>query len=177
MLLGYEIENNLINLIIKLAGDDLNILKQETKKLIDYKDNSKTITKEDIIKVISKNIQPDLYLFIDKLLKKEIKESLEIYYELLLYNEEPIKIIIMIANQFKLMFQTNKLINMGLNQNDIAQKLNVHPYRVKLALEKSYQYHEDDLLKYIEKLADLDYQIKSGKINNKIGLELFILSL
>ena len=42
---------------------------------------------------------------------------------------------------------------------------------MKNANDISYKILED----YIKKLAQLDHQIKSGKIDKKIGLELFLL--
>ena len=65
---------------------------------------------------------------------------------------------------------------MGKNNNDIASILNVHPYRVKLAIQNSYYYTESDLIKYIYKLANLDKDIKTGNIDKTLGLELFLIN-
>lgn len=177
-LLGdYNIDTNLTKLLIERVGNNLSILNQEIIKLKLYKQEDKNITKEDILNVTSKNIQPDLFLFIETLINKDIDKALSLYKELLIFNEEPIKIILMLANQFRIMYQSITLTQKGYTQKNIAELLDIHPYRVKLAIEKGWQYHPDDLLIYLEKLADLDYQIKSGKIDKEIGLELFILNL
>ncbi len=177
-LLGdYNIDTNLTKLLIERVGNNLSILNQEIIKLKLYKQEDKNITKKDILNVTSKNIQPDLFLFIETLINKDIDKALSLYKELLIFNEEPIKIILMLANQFRIMYQSITLTQKGYTQKNIAELLDIHPYRVKLAIEKGWQYHPDDLLIYLEKLADLDYQIKSGKIDKEIGLELFILNL
>ena len=59
--------------------------------------------------------------------------------------------------------------------NDIAGILDIHPYRIKLALENVYNYSSDSLLKYLSAIADLDYSIKIGETDAALGLELFIL--
>ena len=48
------------------------------------------------------------------------------------------------------------------------------PYRVKYLLNDCYYYSEDDLIKYLSKLADIDKNIKSGNGDGKFLLELFI---
>ena len=48
-------------------------------------------------------------------------------------------------------------------------------YPIEKALEKSHKFDENILIKYLYKLAQLDIDIKSGKIDKNIGLELFIL--
>ena len=90
-------------------------------------------------------------------------------------NEEPIKILIILANQFRIMYQAKELYQKGFSGNDIASLLNIHPYRIKLALEKTYSYKSETLLKNISLLADLDYDIKVGNKDASLGLELFIL--
>lgn len=83
----------------------------------------------------------------------------------------------MLANKFRMMYQSKLLIQKGYTINDIATNLGSHPYPVKLAIEKGREYSSDLLLTYIEKLADLDFNIKSGVIDKELGLELFILSI
>ena len=92
-------------------------------------------------------------------------------------NEEPIKIIVMLANQFRIMYQSKKLTKMGNSVNNIAELLGIHPYRVKLALEKGSKYSENDLISNLYKLATLDEEIKMGKKDKYLALELFLISI
>ena len=55
--------------------------------------------------------------------------------------------------------------------------LSIHPFRIKKALEKGRMFSSEILLSYIKQLAELDYQIKNGGINKRLGLELFLLGL
>ena len=75
------------------------------------------------------------------------------------------------------MYQSIILKEQGLNNNEIATTLTVHPYRVKLALEEGIKYQKKTLLNFILKLANLDNDIKTGKINAELGVELFILNV
>ena len=62
----------------------------------------------------------------------------------------------------------------GYSERDIASQLAVHPYVIKLALEQGRHFSEEQLQKIMIKLADLDYEIKSGRIDKKLAIEMFI---
>ena len=83
----------------------------------------------------------------------------------------------MLANQFRIMYQSKQLLKKGYSEREIANLLEIHEFRVKKALEKGRKYSSDEILKKLEDLADLDYQIKSGQLDKNIGLELFILNM
>ena len=173
----YKIDNNCINLLIKRVGTNLNLLKEEVDKLKIYKIDNKTITREDIINLTNQNIDTNIFTFIDNIINKNKSDALNTYNEMLKLNEEPIKIIIMLANKFRLMYQACELSKKGYSIDDIADKLNSKRYPVQLAIEKGYRYDSNVLLKNLEELADLDTNIKMGLIDKEIALELFILKL
>ena len=87
-----------------------------------------------------------------------------------------IQIIAVIAAQFRLLFQVKRLYNSGKSNDEIAKILEFRSvYRVKYLLSDSYYYTEEDLLRYLSYLANLDNNIKSGTIDGNVFLELFIL--
>lgn len=173
----YSIDYNSIKLLIDRVGKDLNILYQEIKKLKIYKINEKIITSEDVIDLTNKNIDTDIFKFIDNIISKNKKESLLTYNELLKLNEEPIKIITILANKFRLMYQVCLLTRKGYSEQNISDILKVHKYPVSLAIRAGLKYDTALLLSYLDKLADLDISIKTGSVNKKLALELFILEL
>lgn len=174
---GYNISIQDIRFMIDRCGNNLDILSQEVNKIKIYKDEDKNITKEDIINVTSKNIDIDIFGFVDTIVNKNKNKALEIYKEMLINGEEPIKILVILANQFRIIYQAKELYKQGYSGNDIATMIGIHPYRIKLALKKAINYNSDTLLDYLEKLADLDYDIKIGNIESSLGLEMFILSI
>ena len=111
------------------------------------------------------------------IINKNKASAIKTYNELLKLNEEPIKIIALLASKFRLMFQASKLAKKGYTEEYISEILNVHKYPVHLAIVSGYKYTSDILLKYLNELADLDIGIKTGEKDKKLALELFILSL
>ena len=174
---GYNINYNAINLFIKRVGNDLNSLSNEAEKIKIYKINDKIITDKDIIDCTHERIDINIFKFIDNIINKNKKESITTYKEMLKVGEEPIKIIVMLANQFRLMYQVKVLVSKGYTEDDIASLLNSKKYPVHLAIQKGYRYSSDILLKHLEELADLDIKIKSGDIDKNLALELFLLRI
>lgn len=173
----YKINNSDIDLLIERVGNNLSILNSEITKIKIYKNDDKQITTNDIISLTTKSIDTDIFKFIDNVIDKNKSDALETYNELIKLGEEPIKIIVMLANQFRLMFQVKGLTKKGYSEKDIAKILNIHPYRVKLSLGKSKSFSDDRLLNILKRLAELDSDIKKGNIDKYLGLELFILSI
>lgn len=173
----YKMSNKDINLFINRVGDNLGIIDNEIEKMKTYKDNDLTITENDILSLTEKSIDTDIFKLIDNIINKNINEAITSYREMLKYNEEPIKIIIMLSNKIRMMYQAKTLSNKGYSKKDIDEIIGGHPYAIQLALNNSRNYKASDLLKYIEALADLDYEIKSGKSNKDIALELFLINM
>ncbi len=171
----YNIDYNTIKLFLDRVGNNPLIIQSEINKIKIYKGNDRNITDEDILNLTIKLIEIDIFKLIDYIVKKDKEKALELYYEMLKMNEEPIKIIVILANQFRIMYQSKELLKKGYSEKDIAATLKIHPYRVKLAIQNSRSYTSKTLLKYLNDLADIDIGIKTGTLNKDLALELFIL--
>jgi len=177
MFSDYVISYSDLQYFISRVGNNIDMLESEVEKLKVYKFDEKNITKEDIDKITTNNIDLDIFNLVEQITLKNKKDSIEIYYEMLRNGEEPLKILVLLANQFRIIYQAKNLYLKGYSEADIASTLKIHPYRIKLALEKGRTLNNDNLLRYLKQLADLDYQIKSNQIDKTLGLELFIVNM
>lgn len=177
MLIDYNITNANINLIKDRLNNKIEVLNSEINKLIIYLDNVKDINECDVLDVISEYPNIDFFQFIDNIINKNVHESLKIYSELLKLKEEPIKIIVTLANQFRLMYQSKKMFQSGYSEKDISLETGEHPYRVKLAISKAQKYSDEILLELLKKLGEINLQAKKGLIDSKTALEMFIIEM
>jgi len=173
----YKINHSLIEFLIDRVGNDLYILNQEIKKIKTYKDEDLFITEDDILVLTHKNINTDIFYLIDNIVSNNKEKALESYYEMLKLGEEPIKIIVMVANQFRLIYQVKELYKKGYREYDIMDILEQKQYSIRKASERINKFTSNQLLNYLNKLSELDINIKSGLIDKSIGLELFILEI
>ncbi len=172
---GYYIDYDTACYFVNYVGKNVDILLSEINKMIIYKDNEKKINIDDINSVNSKSFNDNVFDLCDGIMKKDYKKIYDCYNDLMTLKEEPIKIIVLLGNQFILIYQCKLLYNSGMSEKEIADYLKVHPYRVKLALQTNYLIYEiEDIIK---KLHNLDYDIKSGKKDKNFGLDDFLLHL
>lgn len=173
----YEMSISTIKVFSDYVGVNLAIIASEIEKLKLYKGNDKNITTDDIYNVCSEFVDVDLNELTNSIVNKNIKQALKIYEELVKQGEEPIQIIIRLANQFRIIYQVKELSKKGYSSKDITNILGIHPYRVQKALENSYQFSSQKLLDYLKKLAKIDEDIKIGVTDKNMALELFILEV
>lgn len=149
----------------------------EIAKLKLFKGEEKNITREDIDKLVTKTIDDNIFTLVDAIIKKDKKQAFEIYEDMLLHNEEPIKIMILLANKIRLLYQVKVLSKTIYRDEEIGKIIGSHPYPVKLAKNIVRNFKEQELLNYLDKLAHIDIDIKTGKTYQNIALETFILTL
>ena len=173
----YSISNDNVKYLISRVGEDSSLLASEIEKIKIYKNDDKTITHDDITNLTTKSLEVNNFKLIDAIINKNKAEAFNLYQDRIKLNEEPIAIIISLANQIRIMYQVKQLYLDGYTENNIANILKIHPYRVKLASQNAKKYDSDILLNYLKQLADLDINIKTGKVDKTLGLELFIIAL
>jgi DNA polymerase-3 subunit delta len=66
-------------------------------------------------------------------------------------------------------------MNKNAGKDEIATYFKVKPGRAYYMMEAARKIKEDNLKLLIKRVSDLDCNIKSGKIDKKLGLQLFIL--
>ena len=170
-----EISGINISYFLSRCGTNINNINNELDKLKLYKLDDKVITKDDIELLTQENIDNSVYDLVNSLLKNDNARAIKLYREFTENGMDVSQIIAIIAAQIRLLFQVKRLYNSGKSNDEIAKILEFKSvYRVKYLLSDSYYYSEDDLLKYLLKLADIDRDIKLGNVNGNTLLELFI---
>ena len=172
---GYTISSKNIDFLLSKTHYELSNVINEIDKLFIYKDKDKKITEEDIEKVITRNIETNIFELTNAIIKKDRSKIEEIYKDLLLSKEGPIKLIITIANQFRLYLQVKIMRNSGYSEKEIVSTLKEHPYRINLAMNNNYTIEE--LKDNLRKLSKLELDIITGKVDEKLGFEMYLLNI
>lgn len=122
-------------------------------------------------------MEDNIFNLVDSILKGNKQKVFVTYQDLLLQGEQPSSILSKLANKIRLIYQVKVLAKVGKSDQEIGKNLNIHPYPVKLARESSYNYTESMLTEYLEKLAQVDYEMKSGNITAELSFEVFMASI
>ncbi len=172
-----EIETRAVELMLTLAGANLFMLTGEVDKLALYVGSGNHIDEQTVDLLVARSLEQNIFTLVDKIVHRKIDEALRIYYDLLKQNEEPIKILSIITGQFRLIYQVKELARKGYGQQQIASFLKVHPFRIKLAAGQAQLFSEQELAKIIHSLAEADYEMKTGGMNKKLLIEMFLFKL
>ncbi len=163
--------------LVLSCGANLQNLAGEMQKLSLYVGENGLITAEIVHSMVARNTEQNVFMMIDELVRLHVDKALGILYDLLMHKEEPVKILSLMASQFRNMLLVKQLGKQGLSQQQMATQLGIHPYRVKLAAEQARLYEVDKLKLTLSRLAEVDYQMKTGKMDKVLALEMFMLQL
>ncbi|WHY84782.1 DNA polymerase III subunit delta [Neobacillus novalis] len=174
---GIEFEPNAIEQLLALVGTNMFMITSEVDKLALYATDQKKIDVDLVEKLVSRSLEQNIFTLIEKVVQRKLDEALRIYYDLLKQNEEPIKILALLAGQFRLIYQVKELSRRGYGQQQIAGFLKTHPFRVKLALGQAGKFSDEELTSLMEMLAEADYQMKTGGMNKSLLIEMVLFRL
>ncbi|XQY90774.1 DNA polymerase III subunit delta [Metabacillus sp. HB246100] len=174
---GVTIERDALEQLYLLTAGDLMVIFQEVKKLCTYVGKEGTIRSATVNLLVSRTLEQNIFDLIESVIHKKSKQALQIFYDLLKNNEEPIKILSLLVTQFRLILQVKELTNTGYGQQQIASTVKVHPFRVKLAMQQARLFTQNELAQLLIDLAEADYEMKTGKKDKQLVLELFLLKL
>ena len=172
---GYKIDQETQNYLLEVCGNNLDHLGNEINKLQLYRED-KIITKKDIDLIVVKKLDNTVFDFINAIVQKNKKDSLKIYQELINYGNEILPLIIMLSNQFRLIYQVKVLSY--LCDEEIYEKLKLKNIKQVAAIRyKINKYSKSDLLDYLYKLSIMDEEVKLGLCIDQIIFPLFIANL
>lgn len=169
-----EIEPAAVGELVQRVDGDLTRFINEADKLMLHKS---PITLSDVLLLVSKPLENDAFQMSNALFKGDNALALSIYRDLKLQGIKFVDALIpMLASQFRFISEVCFLENRGLGKEEIASQLDVKPFRVQMALKNSRYLSRRKIAEVLDRLYNLDYQIKSGQIDRSYGLELFLIN-
>lgn len=160
-----------------LTGNDLETVNNEIQKLVNYMGDDKTITRDVIDSLITPVPEHTIFQLIDMVATRKSGKALEFLNELIDKGEPVLVIISMIAKHVRNMIYYKYFTELGYNQDVICKKLEVHPYVIKKCSNQSGSFTIDKLKEVYNECLKLNYDIKTGMVRDRLGLELLILNM
>ncbi|HHW31554.1 MAG TPA: DNA polymerase III subunit delta [Clostridiaceae bacterium] len=165
-----ELAAQLVNYCEPAMTDILN----EINKIILYMGDRKVANANDLEQVCTKSIKSKIFDLTDAISEKNSTRALKLLNDMVLLKEPIPKIIFMIARQFRLILEMKLMLNDKVNIKTVASKLKIHPFIAGKIANQAKRLSTDTLKKALERTYELDGDIKTGKINDRIAVELLI---
>ncbi|WP_261305676.1 DNA polymerase III subunit delta [Paenibacillus andongensis] len=175
--LGFSFTGEAADQLILYTGGNLQSLSAEIEKISLYVGVGTEASVDVIDQLVARSTEQNVFILIEDIVNVRLERAFVILEELLKQREEPIKIAALIARQFRIMLQVKELSKQGYSQQQMASQIGLHPFAVKVAEGQARKYDIEKLSRIMSQLADLDFQMKTGKIDKVLGLELFLLRL
>ena len=158
-------ENNLKNVDLTIPRD----------KLVVYTDGNMEINREDIDAVCTVHTESQIFDMVKVIAEKNQSKALKLYYDLITQKEPPMKILYWITRQFNQLYQIKDLQSKGYPDHIIAERMGIRDFIVRKNKVLCQSYSLAELRKIIEMCVEREEDVKTGKLNDRMAVELLIL--
>lgn len=159
---------------LTMAGTDMQHIKNELEKLISYTQNRSVITTEDVEAVCIVQTSNRIFEMVHAVAEGNQKRSLELYEDLLALKEPPMRILFLIARQFRQLYQVKKLAEDGVSNGEIAKYTGIMPFAVKRYLSEAGAFTGEELRDAMEDCISSEEAVKTGKMSDRLSVELLL---
>jgi len=171
----YMITDDAVEALLERTNLDFTLINQEAEKLMLFAYDTKAINEKAVLLLVSRNLEENIFELTNALLSKNQPKTIEIFYDLVARNEDPLRILNNIVGKVRELMHTKLLIEKGYRQEQIAEHFHMKSGRAYYLVKNAQSISFSVLENHLKKLSKLDYDIKSGKIDKKLGLELYLL--
>lgn len=172
---GYEVEEAVIQLLVSYSNS-LSALRCYMDQLECYKADEKTISIQDVMKMVVTPLDDNVYSLIDAVLANNKKMMMKGYQDMKLKSMQASNLVSLLLNKFQEIYDVNTLIKNGFNQGALAELLNISSGRAYYMIKNAKAYNMSTIQRNLDLLNDLEYKIKTGQIDQNLGLELYFLN-
>ncbi len=171
---GRNIRESTMSLLLQKTGNDMCNIEKELEKLVSYTYGRDVITDEDVEAICITRITNQIFDMVDAISDRNQKKALTLYYDLLTLKEPPMRILFLIAKQFNQLMQV-KVLSSKLSDNRlIAEKTGINSYFIGKYMKTARNFSESVLRRAVEDCVNAEEDVKTGRMNDKMSVELLI---
>ncbi|HIZ07920.1 MAG TPA: DNA polymerase III subunit delta [Candidatus Eubacterium avistercoris] len=171
-----KITGTVLQKFLNQTGTSMENIEKELEKLICYTYGREVIGAEDVEAICCGQTVNRIFVMVDAIAKKEQKQALELYYDLVALREPPMRILFLIVRQFQILMQVKTLAKKGYDRKTIAKRAGVPEFALKKNIDQARHFTLDQVLDAIRAGIQTEEDIKTGKLNDQLGVELLIVT-
>jgi len=172
---GRKLDRTAAEELIRRAGTEMGALSAETDKLCLHAGEGGTVTAAAVAELVPAGVEQSVFKLTEEIASLRTDKAIALYHDLLRRREEPIKLTALLVRQFRSMLYVKELSKQGYSPQQMAGQLGMHPYGVKVTADQAKAFSIERLTALLGALAELDYEMKTGRIDKTLGLELWLL--
>ncbi len=169
-----NISESTIRTFLAKVGTDMENIQKELEKLFCYTLEKDSITAEDVETICTTQITNQIFDMVNAVADKKQKKALQYYYDLLALKEPPMRILFLLARQFKLLLEVKTMDQKGCGRKEIAEKAGLNPFVVSKYQAQAKAFRTKELRDIIEESVNTEESVKTGLLTDTLAVELFI---
>ena len=158
-----------------MTHESMDNMSRELEKLISYVGDRNQITVEDVNAVCVARVETKIFDMLNAISAKDMSKTMDLYQDMLSAKEPPMKILTMIVRQFRQMKVIKELSKFGNNASTIASKMGMPDFAVRRTMQLSNNFSDVEISNLLEDAADFEERFKTGKLDEKMAVELIIM--
>jgi len=159
---GGTINETALEKLIEYVGSDLWRMENEVLKLVNY---SKNITEKNIDLLVHPSHETNIFDTVDAIAAKNKRKAMDLIKSHIEKGESAIYILAMIASQIR---------NIISVKGGGPGQLGMHPFVFRKTTYQANNFNLEELKSIYARITQLDSEIKVGKINQSIALDVLI---
>lgn len=171
---GKQIKESTARYLVAKTGTDMENLEKEMEKLFSYTLGQTEITVQDVDEICTTQITNKIFDMVEAVATKQQKRALHYYYDLLALKEPPMRILYLLSRQFKLLMEVKDLSGRGYEKSQIAKTAGLHPFVAGKYIKQCHSFSKEELRSIMEDAANMEEMVKTGRLNDRMSVELFI---
>ncbi len=152
---------------------DLGTADQELLKLITWADG-RPVTAADVAQLVTSINLESIFVFVDALAERNGRQAIGILHKYQVQGEPPLRILALVVRQFRMLLLLHALQAEGVPGGEIRSALGVAPFLVPKLQGQARRFNTRFLEAAMRRLRDIDTQVKTGKIDAGLALDLFV---
>jgi DNA polymerase-3 subunit delta len=109
--------------------------------------------------------------------RRQTGRALQLLHRLLDDGEAPLYLLAMLARQVRILILISELSTQGLNEQEMAKRLKLHPYVVKKGVPQARNFSMAQLEAAHQHLVETDWAIKTGQMEDVLALDTLVVTL
>ena len=172
-----DIEPIAASYIVENSEYSMTELLNEINKLIVFVGEKKEISLDDATSVCTKSIKSRIFDLTDAVSEGNINKAMNLLNDMAAVREPMQKVLYMVIRQIRQIYRVKLLKKQSVPDSLIAKQLGLTPFIANKILNTSRNLDFDVVENAMQYALELDESIKSGKINDRIAVELLIVSM
>lgn len=144
----------------------------EINKIMSHNNERKNITSADLDMLMIKSVESNIFRLVDTICENNKRKAFEILDEMLSNNTPEQFIIHMIVRQYRMLYRYVLLQNKGYSYNDIMNKMKIKNFVASKLARQATRLNAATIEYYMKRFLEIDRKIKTGEIDQRLGLEL-----